>query len=196
PAQPQRPAPQQQAQPQRPAPQQQQPQGAAPKSQAPGGQQWSQPHQPKVIPAGADEPKKSKGKLKWIIAAVVLVLIVVAAFLVWFFTVAESDQSKAADATKEYKTAMADGDLSKLRSVTCGELQQYYQGLSDADFARTYESQKKRNEIPEFKDITGVAVDGDTARVGVEVTTTDHGSSTAQITVHKIGGEWKVCDKP
>ncbi|MCK0439417.1 DUF4878 domain-containing protein [Gordonia alkaliphila] len=163
----------------------------------PAEQAWStSAHQPEVIaPATTDEPKKGRAGL-W--AAIVVALVIVAAVLIWFFGFNESEQDKVADAAETYQTAMADGDLEALKAITCGEQYAIYADMSPEEFTQAYESQKSRNQMMLFKDVNAVAIDGDTARVGVDVYSTDDPNTTtsAQVTLSKVNGEWKVCAKP
>ncbi|MEZ5212960.1 DUF4878 domain-containing protein [Gordonia sp. PP30] len=163
-------------------------------------QAWSStPHQPQVIPgAQPQEPKKRRGRLMALGALLVAAIIAVAAVLIWYFMFDQSTQNKVADAARSYQNAMSDGDLEALRDITCGEEYQYYSKVSPEEFAKAFQAQKAQNQMMKFKDITGVAVDGDTARVGVDVYNSGDPKVTtsAQITLHKVDGSWKVCDQP
>lgn len=165
------------------------------------GQEWSStPHQPQVIPPAATatpEPeRKSRRKLLW--GALLVVAVVVAALLIWFFVFASSDQARAADAAETYQKAMEEGDLEALKNITCGEENAYYSSVSPTEFDAAFRSQQERNQMMSFKDVNGVAVDGDTARVGVDVYSTSDPNTTtsAQVTLHKVDGDWKVCTQP
>ncbi|GAC58476.1 hypothetical protein GOHSU_41_00130 [Gordonia hirsuta DSM 44140 = NBRC 16056] len=169
---------------------------AAPADERAG--EWSStPHQPEVIaPTTPPAETKSRAKLGALLAA--LIALIVAGVLIWWFVFHTSPQNRAADAARTYQTAMNDGDLSKLQSITCGEEQKYYQSVSPEEFRKAFESQQARNQMMAFKNVTGVAVDGNTARVGVDVYSIGDPDVTtsAQITLHRIDGDWKVCDKP
>ncbi|WOC11868.1 Rv0361 family membrane protein [Gordonia sp. MP11Mi] len=151
---------------------------------------------PQVI-APADAPaKKGRGK---IVAALIVALIVIAAIAVgvWYLLKDNSPESAVADVATSYQEAMNDGDLSKLRDITCGEENKYYTTVSEEDFSKAYETQKSRNEMMTFDDVDSVAIDGDTARAGVDMYNTNDSSKKvpAQITMHKVGDDWKVCTK-
>ncbi|MFC0314719.1 nuclear transport factor 2 family protein [Gordonia phosphorivorans] len=166
-----------------------------------GEQGWSTTaHQPEVIPpaAAADAPAKDGKSRAGLWAAVIVAVLVVAGVLTWFFAFNESDQDKVADVAEQYQTAMAEGDLETLKAITCGEQYATYSTISPEDFAKAFQSQKDRNQMMLFKDINAVAIDGDVARVGVDVYSTDDPDNTtsAQVTLNKVDGEWKVCAKP
>jgi len=149
---------------------------------------------PQVIAPAAEPAKKGRGK---VIAALVAVLVVIVAIVIGAFYMFgdNSPESKVADAATSYQDAMNDGDLSKLREVTCGADNAYYSKVSDDEFAKAYTTQKDRNELMRFDEVNAVAIDGDTARVGVDLYNSNDPSKKipAQITLQKVGGDWKVC---
>ncbi|MCF8608626.1 DUF4878 domain-containing protein [Gordonia sp. HY285] len=168
-----------------------------PTPEKPRPQQQQQQAAPQVIaPSEASAEKKGRGK---VVAALVAVLVVVAAVAVgaWYLLKGSSPESEVADVATSYQEAMTDGDLSKLRDITCGEENKYYTTVSDEDFSKAYETQKNRNELMTFDDVDSVAIDGDTARAGVNMYNTSDSSKKmpAQITLHKVGDDWKVCTK-
>ena len=125
-------------------------------------------------------------------------MIAVVAIGLWYLLVGQSDQTKVADAAKDYQNAMADGDLDDLRDITCGAKLDYYSNVSPEDFQKAVDAQRSRNEMMTFDDVQAVEIDGDVARVGVDMYPSSDPSKTvpAQITLHKIDGEWKVCTEP
>ncbi|MBM7366156.1 Rv0361 family membrane protein [Gordonia hydrophobica] len=150
-----------------------------------------------VAPAQPERTKRKTGKLVAILLAVLVVIAVIAVGL-WYLLVGSSDQSKVADAAQSYQNAMNDGDLDELRSLTCGEKYAYYSEVSAEDFQKAFAAQKARNELMTFDDVKAVQIDGDIARVGVDMYPSSDPSQTApaQITLHNIDGEWKVCTEP
>ena len=163
-------------------------------------------HEPQVIPSAE---RKSPGKIStparsgrkkwpWLVGAAVLIAALVAAGIaIWFQVRPVAPADEAADAAKTYSKALEDGDLSTLRSVTCGAEQQFYTGVSDADFTRTYEQQKARNQLLKVTEVTAskVTEDGKSAVVEVVAIHTDKPDDAQQVTItlQKSGDEWKVC---
>ncbi|GAA4682454.1 hypothetical protein [Gordonia humi] len=149
---------------------------------------------PQVIAPATEPAKKGRGK---VIAAAVAVLVVVVAIVIGAFYMFSDDspESKVADAATSYQEAMNGGDLSTLREVTCGADNAYYSKISDEEFAKAYATQKDRNELMRFDEVNAVAIDGDTARVGVDLYNSGDPSKKvpAQITLQKVGDDWKVC---
>ncbi|GEE00038.1 hypothetical protein nbrc107696_04840 [Gordonia spumicola] len=164
---------------------------AAPQQAAP-----AQQPAPQVIPPAAAAPAEKKGKGK-LIGIVVAALVVIAAIAVgiWYMTIGTSPETKVADAAKDYQQAMNDGDLVKLRDITCGDENTTYTSMDEAEFKKAYAAQKANNELMQFDDVNAVSINGDTAKVGVDMYPSGDPSKKApvQITLHKVGDDWKVC---
>lgn len=150
-----------------------------------------------VAPTEQTPGKRKSGKIISILLAVLVVIAVVAVGL-WYLLVGQSDQNKVADAAKDYQNAMVDGSLDDLRDLTCGAEHDYYSTVSPEDFQKAVKAQQSRNELMTFDDVQAVEIDGDVARVGVDMYPRSDPSKTApaQITLRKIDGDWKVCTKP
>lgn len=152
-----------------------------------------------VVPAqpAPAEPKKGRGKLIAIALAAV-VLIAVIAIGLWYFLAGSSPESKVANAAEDYQSAMNDGNLGDLRDITCGEKHAYYANVSEEAFNKAYQAQKATNQMMTFDEVKAVQIDGDTARVGVDMYPVNDPSKkvSAQITLQNVGGDWKVCMKP
>ncbi|MFZ2510050.1 MAG: hypothetical protein WAW85_03025, partial [Gordonia sp. (in: high G+C Gram-positive bacteria)] len=148
--------------------------------------------------AGAPAATAGTGRRKlWPIIAALLALAVIAT-AIWYFLFYASPQSQAAKAAERFQTAMSEGDLATLQDVTCGADRAFYASVSPEEFAKAYQSQIARNQMMRFHEVTGVSVDGNTARVGVDVysSATPNETVPAQVTLHKVDGDWKVCAQP
>lgn len=173
---------------------------AAGKPATQAGEWSSTAHKPEVIPATAPTQAATAGKGRrklWTLIAALVALAVIAT-AIWYFLFYSSPQSQAAKAAERFQTAMSEGDLATLQDVTCGADRDYYTSVSPEEFAKAYQSQIARNQMMRFHDVTGVVIDGDTARVGVDVysSATPNETIPAQVTLHKIDGDWKVCAQP
>ncbi len=165
---------------------------SAPQYIAPGGT-------PQNRPTGA-APKKSRKGL-WIgIAALVVILGVVAAVIGVIATGEDDDvppADVAANTALEYTTALRDGDIVVLRSITCGEAQARFAGMSDQEFAEDHRIQKANNELVGVDGVKAskIVEDGNSAVVEVIAfkTATPDQKLDVALTLSKIDGEWKVC---
>ena len=150
-----------------------------------------------VAPTQGTEEKRKSGKLVAIVLAAVVVIAVIA-IGAWYLLVGSSDQNKVADAAKDYQSAMASGDLDSLKNITCGEKLEYYSSVKPEEFAKAYQAQQSRNEMLTFDDVKAVEINGDVARVEVDMYSSNDPAETtaAQITLQNIDGTWKVCTRP
>ncbi|NLG45752.1 nuclear transport factor 2 family protein [Gordonia sp. (in: high G+C Gram-positive bacteria)] len=150
-----------------------------------------------VAPTQGTEEKRKSGKLVAIVLAAIVVIAVIA-IGAWYLLVGSSDQNKVADAAKDYQSAMASGDLDSLKNITCGEKLEYYSSVKPEEFAKAYQAQQSRNEMLTFDDVKAVEIDGDVARVEVDMYSSNDPAKTtaAQITLQNIDGTWKVCTRP
>ncbi|MGB3887371.1 DUF4878 domain-containing protein [Gordonia sp. (in: high G+C Gram-positive bacteria)] len=153
-----------------------------------------------VAPAtNAAEAKSKGGRGKWIaIALAAVVLLAVIGIGLWYALVANSPENDAADVAKDFQNAMTDGDLDDLRDLTCGAEKAFYTSVSEEQFQKAYQAQKATNQMMTFDDVNAVQINGDTALVGVDMYPVNNPSKKlpAQITLHKVDGDWKVCTKP
>ncbi|GAC46805.1 hypothetical protein GOACH_01_01240 [Gordonia aichiensis NBRC 108223] len=162
-------------------------------------------HQPKVIPpAGTAAPTRtedgtgSSRRLLLVIGAVIVAALVVAG-VVWgvLASRAKPAADEAADTASKFSSALYNGDLSTLRSVTCGQENQFYTNISDADFQKIYSAQKARNELVRTGDIKASKVTDDGNKAVVEVTAYQTSKpdepQTVTINLQKDGSDWKVC---
>lgn len=70
--------------------------------------------------------------------------------------------------------------------------------MNPEEFDKAFQAQKSRNEMLTFDDVKAVEINGDVARVEVDMYSTNDPAETtaAQITLQNIGGAWKVCTRP
>jgi hypothetical protein len=94
-------------------------------------------------------------------------------------------------AVEEYIDALRDGNVDRMREVTCADMQadlDNFELFLDGEFG----DELRRTEI----EILNVREDGDEARVTVRTTLTLGGeteTSTDDVLVVKEDGDWKVC---
>lgn len=183
----------------------------------------SGPVGPRRIPArtdGAGKPGKpgkagkparaSEGghRGRWIVAAVVALVLIAGA--VAFALVqglgendGESDDARIRAAIGTFTTALRDGDLATLRTVTCGPLGTFYAGIADPDFAAVHEAAVASRTIPEVDSIDAITVT-EPAEGSVDTTATAIAQVTARTDPAGVpsvrtfdlaheGEDWKVC---
>ncbi len=95
-----------------------------------------------------------------------------------------------------FVAALTQGDLATLRTSTCGSLAEYYQGLSDQDFAEVHQVAVTQQNIPVVGGVDGVQITGDTAIAQVKAHTAANPGEQSWRTfnLEKVDGTWKICD--
>ncbi|WP_443093705.1 Rv0361 family membrane protein [Nocardia flavorosea] len=159
--------------------------------------QRAQPQRVEPAPAPAATPGDSNKK--WLIAGGVAVALVVAliAILVGAGSGDDSPQARISAAIGDYTGALENGDLPALRDATCGALHDYYQGLSEEQFAGVHRQAVSEGSIPEVTGVDAVKITDRTALAQVTVQTdADPEETTRTFDLQETEAGWKVCDPP
>ncbi len=200
--------------PPRPAAQANQPQNARPVPPPPAPPRPA-PTPPKAAPqrvlppqqsapqrvAAAQQPAKKHGKA-WLFAAIAAFVIVVAAIAVAGVVVytnnraENSPEAQVQGTIDTFVAALTQGDLATLRTSTCGSLAEYYQGISDQDFAEVHQVAVTQQNIPVVGGVDAVQITGDTAIAQVKAHTAANPGEQSWRTfnLEKVDGTWKICD--
>ncbi|UGT58551.1 hypothetical protein [Nocardia asteroides] len=180
------------------------PQGG-PGQQGPRGNQPGAPDGPRAVaqpqrieapqPAEAPAPGRSK---KWLLAAAGAAVLVVAliATVVALMSGDSSPEGQVRTAIGTYADALRSGDLEGLRASTCGELHEFYQGITVEQFTGVHQLSTERGSIPVVDSVNAVRITGDTALAEATVyTSADPAKKTARtFDLQLTDGDWKVCD--
>ncbi|GAA1460180.1 hypothetical protein [Williamsia maris] len=158
---------------------------------------------PQYIPPATTSTKaaavgRSRRVVLWVASIVVIVVAIAAVVIALVATrgePAKPDADQAADAATTYTTALSNGDLSTLRSITCGERKQFYDTVSDEAFRQQFETQKANNELVDVRGVKAARVDGSDAVVEVTAFNTGTPEKTTDVALRlrKDGDDWKVC---
>ncbi|MEV0331174.1 hypothetical protein [Nocardia sp. NPDC050717] len=164
---------------------------------APDGQrQVAQPQRIEAPqPADGKAPGRSK---KWLLAAAGAAVLVVAliATVVALMSGDNSPEGQVRTAIGTYADALRSGDLDGLRASTCGELHEFYQGITAEQFTGVHQLSTERGSIPVVDSVNAVRITGDTALAEATVyTSADPAKKTARtFDLQLTDGDWKVCD--
>ncbi len=146
-------------------------------------------------PAEAQAPGRSK---KWLLAAAGAAVLVVAliATVVALMSGDSSPEGQVRTAIGTYADALRSGDLEGLRASTCGELHEFYQGITAEQFTGVHQLSTERGSIPVVDSVNAVRITGDTALAEATVyTAADPAKKTARtFDLQLTDGDWKVCD--
>ncbi|WP_443093656.1 Rv0361 family membrane protein, partial [Nocardia speluncae] len=156
--------------------------------------QRAQPQRVEPAPSPAATGSSNKN---WLIAGGVAVALVVAliAILVGAGSGDDSPQARISAAIGDYTGALESGDLPALRNITCGALHDYYQGLSEEQFAGVHRQAVSEGSIPEVTGVDAVKITDRTALAQVTVQT-DAEETTRTFDLQETDSGWKVCDPP
>lgn len=144
-----------------------------------------------------------RGRRSWIVAAVIA-LVVVAGAVVFALVRGASEPSGPSDEDRirasidTFTAALQSGDLTTLRTATCGPLAEFYRTVSEEDFAATHAGAEQAGSIPVIDSIDAVQI--------AAAEPPAQSTAIAQVTVRTAGseptvrtfdlaldGEWRVC---
>ncbi|MEU1954707.1 hypothetical protein ABZ510_22910, partial [Nocardia rhamnosiphila] len=165
----------------------------SPQYGAPGKIAQPQRVEPAAAPAG------STGNRKWLIAAGAAVVVVIAliAIVAGIGSGDDSPQARIRTAIGDYTGALESGDLAALRDITCGGLHDYYQGLSEEQFAAVHQQAVDGGSIPNVTGVDAVQITDRNALAQVTVQTeADSEQTTRTFDLQETDDGWKVCDPP
>lgn len=162
----------------------------APPQRIEPGQQGAAPQQQ----ANADGAGRSKRLLLAAAGAAVLVIALIVG-VVLMTTGDNSPEGQVRAVIGEYTDALRAGDLETLRSTTCGQLHDFYQGISAEQFQGVHQLSTEQGSIPVVDSVDAVRITDDTALAEATVYTAAESKRTARtFDLQKTDGGWKVCD--
>ncbi|MBF6214979.1 hypothetical protein IU433_14580 [Nocardia puris] len=150
-------------------------------------------------PAG-DTPGEPGRPKKWLLAvgAAVVVAVLAVAGLVALLTGGDSPEEQVRATISDYTGALRDGDLSTLRSSTCGSLHEYYRDIPEEQFAGVHQISREQGTVPVVDSVDAIRITEDTAIAQATVyTEADPGNRTQRtFDLQRTDDGWKVCDPP
>ncbi|WP_245547437.1 Rv0361 family membrane protein [Nocardia brevicatena] len=151
----------------------------------------------RVQPDAAAAPPAPGRPKRWLLAvaaaaALVLVLIVVA---VMVGSEDDSPQAQIRAVIGDYTRALTNGDLAALQSATCGELHDYYQGMSAEQFDGVHRQAKDEGTLPVVTGVDAIQITGDTALAQATVKGENNQENSARtFDLQRTEDGWKVCE--
>ncbi|GGN99158.1 hypothetical protein GCM10011610_66810 [Nocardia rhizosphaerihabitans] len=148
--------------------------------------------------AAADDPQAPARSKRWLLAvggAAVLVIALIVT-VVALMSGDGSPEGQVRTAIGAYADALRSGDLDDLRSSTCGQLHEFYQGITAEQFKGVHQLSTERGSIPVVDSVDAVRITGDSALAEATVyTSADPSKRTARtFDLQRTDGSWKVCD--
>ena len=157
----------------------------------------SHPAAPQAIaPSSAERPRS-----KWLMPVILFLAALAAALVLGLILLNKADSAKAArenmvrSTIQTFDTAVRNGDLATLRSVTCGQTQDNYVSYDDGTWADTYARLSAAKQYPVIASIDEVVVNGEHAEANV---TSYMASDPASTSIHSFDlqfrdDQWKIC---
>lgn len=150
---------------------------------------------PKTIPARKPE------RPSWVIPIALALTALVAAALVGFLLLHRANAAKAArvdsvrSTIESFDSAVRNGDLAALRSITCGATKQTYDSYDDRAWADAYTRISEAKQYPVVASIDDVVVNGDHAEANVTsyMAFDPETTSTRSFDLQFRDDTWKIC---
>ena len=167
----------------------------------------SKPVAPQMIPPrGGEAPKPPQKSRSWgWVAAIVLVIAALAAIailgtilLTRTSTPAVSQEEMVRSTIEEFDIAVQNGDLSTLRSITCGATRDSYVRYEEKAWADTHARVAAAKQYPVVASIDQVVVNGDHAEANVTtfMAYAPQTRSTRSFDLEFRDDQWKICQAP
>ncbi|MGE2733540.1 DUF4878 domain-containing protein [Mycolicibacterium vaccae] len=158
---------------------------------------------PQVIPPRGDAPPPPKEKRHWGWVAAIVVIIVALAAIAILATLlltrggvsSTSREEQVRTTIQNFDTAVQNGDLATLRSITCGAKRDSYVDYDDKRWAEIHQRVAAAKQYPVVASIDQVVVNGDHAEANVTtfMAYDPQTRSTRSFDLQFHDDQWKVC---
>ncbi|WP_422742622.1 DUF4878 domain-containing protein [Mycobacterium sp. WMMD1722] len=163
------------------------------------------PASPQVIPARGGEPPKPAPQTRrswgWVIAVVLVIAALVAiAVLGTLLLTRDSDPAASQEdmvraTIEDFDTAIQNGDLATLRSITCGSKRDSYVNYDDKTWAETHKRVAAAKQYPVVASVDQIVINGDHAEANVTafMANAPQTRSTRSFDLQFRDDHWKIC---
>lgn len=109
-----------------------------------------------------------------------------------------TDEEQVRNTIQEFDVAVQNGDLAKLRSITCGTTLESYVNYDEQAWAETHARVAAAKQYPVVASIDGVVVNGDHAEADVTTFMAYKPAVRSQraFDLQRVNGAWKICQAP
>jgi hypothetical protein len=164
------------------------------------------PVAPQMIPPRGDAPQPPKKRRSWgWVAAIVLAIAAMAAIailgtilLTRTSTPAVSQEDLVRATIEDFDIAVQNGDLSTLRSITCGTTRDNYVRYNEKSWSDTHSRVAAAKQYPVVASIDQVVVNGEHAEANVTtfMAYAPQTRSTRSFDLQFRDDQWKICQAP
>lgn len=157
---------------------------------------------PQSIPArGAAKPGAKQRNLGWVLAVVVIVLALAAIAIFGTVLLTRSKHAKVSQEEQVKQTiqnfdiAVQRGDLTALRSITCGTTRDGYVEYDEKAWSETYQRVSAAKQYPVIASIDQVVVNGQHAEANITtfMAYDPQTRSTRSLDLQFRDDQWKIC---
>ena len=161
---------------------------------------------PQVIPGRGDQPKSPRGRRSWgwVIALILVIAALAAVAILGTVLLSRDDSAKVSQedmvrtTIQSFDTAIQKGDLSTLRTITCGETADSYVRYDDDQWKDIHSRVAAARQYPIVASIDQVVVHDSHAEANVTSFMAFDPStrSTRSFDLELRDEQWKICQAP
>jgi hypothetical protein len=161
---------------------------------------------PQVIPPRTDAPQPPRTRRSWgwvialllVIAALVAVAVLGTVLLTRDSEPSVSQEDKVRSTIQTFDTAIQNGDLATLRSITCGPTRDNYVNYEERAWADTHARVAAAKQYPVVASVDQVVINGDHAEANVTtfMAYAPQTRSTRSFDLQFRDDQWKICQAP
>jgi hypothetical protein len=159
---------------------------------------------PQLIPPrlGAKLRPSSQRSWGWVLALILIILALAAIAVLGTVVLTRSKKTKASQEDRvrttiqSFDVAVQNGDLTALRSITCGNIRDGYLNYDQGAWTDTYRRVANAKQYPVVASIDQVAVDGEHAEANVTafMAYAPQIRSTRSFDLYYRDDQWKICE--
>jgi hypothetical protein len=160
---------------------------------------------PQLIPPRLGSKFRPSGQRSWgwVLALILIILALAAIAVLGTVMLTRNDRKSTASQEDQVRTtiqsfdaAVQTGDLTKLRSLTCGSMRDDYVNYNQREWGDTYHRVAAAKQYPVVADIDQVVVDGDHAEANVTafMAYAPQTRSSRSFDLQYRDEQWKICE--
>jgi hypothetical protein len=173
--------------------------------QSGGGQSGSRTATPQLIPPRLGSKFRPSGQRSWgwVLALILIILALAAIAVLGTVLLTRNDRKSSAseedqvrNTIQSFDAAVQTGDLTKLRSLTCGSMRDDYVNYNQREWSDTYHRVAAAKQYPVVANIDQVVVDGSHAEANVTafMAYAPQTRSTRSFDLQYRDDQWKICE--
>ncbi len=161
---------------------------------------------PQVIPPRGDAPQPPRGRRSWgwVVALLLVIAALVAVAVLGTVLLTRGSESKVSQeemvrsTIQNFDAAIQKGDLSTLRSITCGATRDNYVNYDERAWADTHARVAAAKQYPVVASIDEVVINDDHAEANVTtfMAYAPQTRSTRSFDLEFRDEQWKICQAP